>query len=186
MSRVPTRALLIGALIWGVAEASLFFIVADVIIGWVALSRGLRPGLIAAALATLGATLGGTALFLAAERAPTSVPRLIEAGPAVPAGAVAEAAPRMARPDWPATLLKAAFTGRPYRVYAAAAPGRVPAARFAAVTPVVRAPRFLLIAAAFAGLGVLLRPRLTAKRLLLLHGLGWAGFYALYWTLTPG
>lgn len=186
MSRVPTRVLLIGAIIWGAAEASLFFIVADVLIGWIALSRGLRPGLIAAALAALGATVGGAMLFVAAERAPATVARLIEAGPAVPRGAVAEAVPLMTRPDWPAILLKAAFTGRPYRVHAAAAPGRVPAAALVAATPVVRLPRFLIVALAFGLIGARLRPRLTLPRLLALHVAGWAVFYAVYWSLTPG
>ena len=60
--RLQDTAVGAGAFVWGAAEAFLFFIVPDVLIGYAALRRGARAGLIAAVLAALGASVGGAAM----------------------------------------------------------------------------------------------------------------------------
>ncbi|MCE3289658.1 MAG: hypothetical protein K0R83_1670, partial [Caulobacter sp.] len=44
---------------WGVAEATLFFVVPDLLIGYLALTRGFRAGAWASLLAATGAVIGG-------------------------------------------------------------------------------------------------------------------------------
>lgn len=182
--------LLIAAvpLIWGAAEASLFFIVADVVIGWIALRRGWRDGLIAALFAAVGATLGGAALSLWSAADPARVERLIEAGPAVPQDAVEQARRDLGEPGWRLAMLGSAFKGEPFRVYAAARPGSGGPGLmdFMAATPLVRLPRFMLIALLFGLIGRALTPRVPARVQAGLFAGGWTSFYILFWTLMPG
>ncbi|MDO1559346.1 hypothetical protein Q0812_07885 [Brevundimonas sp. 2R-24] len=173
--------------IWAAAEASLFFIVADVAIGWIALRRGWRAGVLAGLAAALAAGLGGAGLYAWSAREPARVERLIESLPAVPQGAVAAAAADLQSDDWRDRMLFAAFSGKPYKLYAAAGPRtNISAAELAAATPGARLPRFMLIALGFAVLGGALRGRLTPRTTLGLYVGGWIGFYAAFWALTPG
>ena len=58
------------ALLWGVAEGLLFFVVPDVVISAVALAKGWRAGLVACLLAAAGASLGGGAMYLWSQASP--------------------------------------------------------------------------------------------------------------------
>src|SRR5690606_19561898 len=59
--RIGSRALaalLVAAFLWGVAEAIYFFVVADVLLTFIAVAYGLRAGLVASLAAALGAACG--------------------------------------------------------------------------------------------------------------------------------
>src|SRR5712691_3907378 len=85
--------------VWGYAEATRFFIVPDVLIGWVAL-HGVRPGAWSAFAATAGAVLGGAAVHrdAAAQQA-----RLTEI-PGVSEAMLDDAAERFAQQGWAAVM----------------------------------------------------------------------------------
>jgi membrane protein YqaA with SNARE-associated domain len=175
----------IVAFLWGAAEASLLFVVADLPLSWIALRGGLKRALIAALFAAVGAVPGGLALYAWSAQAPEAAARTIESLPSIPQGSVARAEAELRRPGWELAALRGAFTGMPYKVYAAAAPrAGVGAIRFALVTPLIRLPRYLLICLAFAWLGPAVRPRLSRRRMLGLFVLGWTLFYAAYWTFV--
>lgn len=80
-------------------------------------------------------------------------------------------------------MVRASFTGVPYKVYAVEAPGRVSAPFFLAATVPARALRFLAVALLTAGAAALLRRYtiLGHRGLLGLFAAGWTGFYAWYW-----
>ncbi|NEX95224.1 hypothetical protein [Caulobacter sp. 17J65-9] len=187
-ARAPRlRTFAAAAFLWGAAEAFLFFVVPDVLLAWVALRRGLKAALVCSLLAAAGATLGGAAMYGWAARSPETAARAVERVPAVADGATDRAVEAMRREGWFRAAASGAFAGRPYKLYAAAAPraGVEPTAWVAAATP-IRLPRFLLMSVGFAVLGALLRDRLDRRVMLALYGTGWTLFYAAFWTLTPG
>ncbi|OWJ64069.1 hypothetical protein [Inquilinus limosus] len=189
------RALTLLAFLWGVAEASLFFVVPDVPVSLIALARGGRAGLRAAVAAAAGAMVGGTALAVFASHAPQAAIALVDAVPAISPAMIARLQGMMAGTDSAAglagVLILASLSGIPYKIAAASAPGLgIPVWELALLTPLVRLPRFV----ALAGAGALLH-RLTPampgwmqplRVRLLLAALGWSAFYVNYWMQVGG
>jgi len=171
------RALtVLAAALWGYAEATTFFIVPDVLIGWAAV-RSLRLGIASAFAATAGAVAGGAVVHRNARRfraASTDIPGVSE-------GMIADASARFERDRW-AAVVRAPVDGIPYKVYAAEAGirGR-PLRELALLTPFARAWRFLAIAVAAAAVGAVLQPVRRRIGLSLLVYLGvWAATYVSY------
>ena len=52
---------------WSAAEASIFFLVADIPISWVAVRSGTRAAILAASVAALASVAGAAALFFCAR-----------------------------------------------------------------------------------------------------------------------
>jgi hypothetical protein len=176
----------LAAFLWGVAEASLFFIVPDVAIGWIALRRGVRAGLAAALLAAAGASLGGAAIYGWSAARPVEAATVIEALPAIPSGAVDSARAELIEGPWVLRAMAGSVRNRPFKLYAAAAPrAGVSLPALVAATPLIRLPRFLANALAFALVGAVLRKRLSPRRTLGLYVGAWTVFYALFWALSP-
>ena len=168
-----------AAAAWGLAEATLFFIVPDVLLTWLALDRP-RTAWIACGWALAGAVAGGVAMYaLGAGRAEETI-ALLERVPAVST----EMIDRVRR-ELTAHGLTAVFvgplTGTPYKIYAvqsgalgvglplfvlASAPARL--LRFAILTGLV----------ALVGHRLLGRWRLAVRRAI--HVALWAAFYTWY------
>ena len=81
------RANIIASL-WGFAEATLFFIVPDVFLGWLAL-RSPKSALIACLFALLGALIGGSAMWLWGRFDPDSARGIFALLPAVGGDSIA-------------------------------------------------------------------------------------------------
>lgn len=184
--RHQDTAFRLGALLWGAAEAFLFFIVPDVLIGYVALRRGLRAGLIAALLAALGASLGGSAMYLWAERAPQQALAAVDSVPAVSPAMIGAADSEMGR-GWFMASMKGPLTSTPFKVYAALAPSHgVSLPAFAAAALPVRLPRFIAVAVVMALLGALARRNLSQRWTIRAFTAGWVLFYGWFWFAHPG
>ncbi len=169
------RALAASAL-WGYAEATTFFIVPDVLIGWIAL-RSIRLATASAIAASAGAVVGGVAVYRDAER--------MRAGslaiPGISEPMIRDAEAAFAHDRWRA-VIRAPLDGIPYKIYAAEArfAGR-PLVELVLVTPFARAWRFLLTAVGACVAGAILSP--VRRRLglwLLAYGGAWAVSYAAY------
>jgi membrane protein YqaA with SNARE-associated domain len=138
----------VAAGLWGYAEATRFWLVPDILLGWIALNRPawVMPSVIAA---TIGAVLGGAAMHQHAreERARlTQIPGISEA-------MLIDAHERFASQGWGA-LVRAPIDGIPYKVYATeAGVAGAPLAELIAWTPAARAWRFLLTAVGAALIG---------------------------------
>ena len=184
MTRLLGREGIALACAWGFAEGTLFFIVPDVLLSLAALCGG-RRALPHVAAAVLGALLAGAVMFSwsaadypAASGAVRRVPFVREAMFArVDEGLQTEGA---------LALFRGSVTGVPYKIYAVAAPGRMPVAPFLAWTVPARAARFLLVWALFTVLGGWLRGRHPGNWRLLagVHAALWVPFYLYYWSVV--
>ncbi len=165
------------ALAWGLAEATLFFVIPDVLLTWVAIRRGAGRALRLAGWATAGAAVGGLLMWAWGAGAAPAMQRL----PAIDAALVADARAAVAA-DGNAALVAGAFTGVPYKLYASAAGalGEHPAA-LAAWTVIGRASRFVLAIVLAAGIGRLLALRLSGRSIAWIWAAFWATTYATYW-----
>jgi hypothetical protein len=183
-SRRP--AALAAAALWGFAEASLFFLVPDVLLSWVALKHGVRAAILACVFAAAGAMAGGAAIWMWSEARPAQAAAVIERVPAIPAGAVARARDSIDHGPWVLTALGGAVSNTPFKLYAAAAPhAGIGLPAFVAATPLIRLPRFLAVSLVVAGLGALLRRRLSPRVVTTVFLAAWTVFYVVFWLLSP-
>jgi membrane protein YqaA with SNARE-associated domain len=171
-------------LVWGFAEATLFFIVPDVWIGLVALSDW-RAGLRAVVWAVVGALIGGALMYsVGANLDGESSARLLEAVPAISPAMIERVEGEM-RERGPSSMLLGPLQGTPYKIYARTAGLQdQPLALFLLWTIPARAARFLLMAAVATLYSRLVR-RITSRPVWLLvpYVIAWVLFYAWYFWL---
>jgi len=136
--------LLSGCFAWGLAEATVFFVVPEIITASAAI---LVPGgwHVFGLAALAGALVGGAAMFAAGVRAEDLVMAMVTRLPGHPPAFVLGIRREFRERGWPA-LLSGGFRGRPFKLYAieAGAAGRGPLA-FLVVGGVARAARILLV-----------------------------------------
>lgn len=182
-----TGAVIAGiALAWGFAEATLFFIVVDMLISYVTVYFGLRRGVETVFIATLGAVAGGAAMYHWGSDDPGGIVRSLDGVPAI-SGAMIEEVRRELAGDWQSALFGAAFTGVPYKIFAGLAPSAgIALPIFLAVSVPARAARFLALWLVVGILSRLVATRLGKRQQVGLLTVIWIVFYALYWLSTPG
>ena len=170
-----------GAAVWGLAEATLFFIVPDVFLSWVALTRPARA-LRACLWAVGGALVGGTLMYLWGTADPAGARAALDMVPAVSSAEIAGVASDLREHSWWALVL-GPLTGTPYKIYAveAGALGMSLGALLLVSVP-ARLVRFLVVTLLAAGLARApgLR-RLSPISLSALHATFWIAFYAAFW-----
>ncbi|WP_411289229.1 hypothetical protein [Phenylobacterium sp.] len=177
----------LAALVWGAAEGFLFFVVPDVLIGYVALKHGFKAGVVACLLAAIGAGLGGAAMYGWAARDPASALKAVAAVPAVSTSMIVHASVDMDREGWFAAALKGPVTSTAYKVYALLAPSKgASLPGFALGALPIRLPRFLLAAFAFAAIRKLAEGRISARWLMTGFTTWWVLFYVWFWVSHPG
>jgi len=112
-----------AAVLWGLAEATLFFIVPDVLLSYATLRRGLRAALLTGVLAVAGALLGGAAMYLWGRYDPAAAEAALDRIPAIDAVMIAKVAADLGDlGTW--SLFAGAFGGVPYKIFAVEA-GRI-------------------------------------------------------------
>lgn len=173
--------------LWALAEAMLFFIVADVPISYVALRYGWRSALRAALLAAAMAGLGGVLLLLWAQADAVQVYNLIVALPAIDAAMMRDAAVAFSDGGYWA-MTKGSFSGVPYKLYAHAAASTPSGGLswFFMASILARLPRFLAVALLVSAIGKWLEPRMSLRRRMALLALVWLLFYGWYFAVMPG
>ena len=178
---------IVAAALWGLAEATLFFVVPDVLTSWLAVARGLRAMLLASLVAALAAALGGLLVVLAARHAPEATFSVIAGLPAIDARMMEATCARFAAANGSfAELLRGAFTGMPYKIFAACeGRGGHGLWSFVALTPLVRWPRFVLAGLIAHGLNLVARRWLSRRVRLGMVAAFWSVFYAAYWSVMP-
>lgn len=143
---------IVASAIWGYAEATRFWIVPDVALGWIALNSS-RFTMHSVAAATLGAIVGGVRMH---QRAAAERDRLTQI-PGISRAMLADAHEKFAASGW-AAVVRAPLDGVPYKVYAteSALAGR-PLDELVAWTSIARPWRFLATAAGATAIGVVFR-----------------------------
>jgi membrane protein YqaA with SNARE-associated domain len=145
-ARSPLAVVTAG--LWGYAEATRFWLIPDILLGWIGLN-GPKSIVRSVMAATIGAVLGGAAMHQHAreERARlTQIPGISEA-------MLVDAHERFSSQGWGA-VVRAPIDGIPYKVYATeSGVAGTPLAELIAWTPAARAWRFLLTAVGAALIG---------------------------------
>jgi membrane protein YqaA with SNARE-associated domain len=167
------------ALFWGFAEATVFFVVPDVLLSWFALDSP-RRALRACLFALWGALIGGSIVWLAGLRDPEPLRAVYAVLPAIDAAMIDSVGRQLESQGLPALLL-GPLKGTPYKIYALEAAhlglGYLP---FLLISVPARLVRFALVAVGTAAIGRLLRNRLSLASLRYFLILGWIAFYAWY------
>lgn len=135
---------LAAAAAWGLAEATLFFVVPDVLLTWLA---AFRPRVVwpAVAACLVGALAGGVVMYLAAADSPGRMRTLLDAVPAVSSTLVAETGSAL-EADYGRQMLRAGFSGVPYKILAVESGARGQAlATFLGWSVPARLPRWVLV-----------------------------------------
>ncbi|MGI9252919.1 MAG: hypothetical protein ACR2J8_04175 [Thermomicrobiales bacterium] len=180
------RAVAIAAL-WGVAEATVFFIVPDVWI-WLMAAFDPRAGLRGVIVAVAGAMAGGTAIYRAGGRIdPERSAALLDRVPAISPAMIAKVERQMAE-HGSASMAVGPLQGTPYKIYArTAGMQRQSFPVFLLWTIPARGVRFLLIAAASALFGGFVRRRTRRSGWVVWpYAVAWMVFYWWYFRRVPG
>lgn len=175
-----SRAVDAIAALWGFAEATLFFIVPDVFLTFVAITS-LRSAARAALWALAGAMAGGLVTYVVASQLPRTTENLLEKIPAIDAALVDDVADQIEQ-HGAASLFLGPVKGIPYKIYAVewAAAGRSVVVLLLVSIP-ARLVRFLLTAAMAAA--VRRATRVPARIAITIHLAVWTAFYAAYFTM---
>mgnify|MGYP000129706432 CR=1 FL=1 len=169
------------AALWGFAEATLFFIVPDVLLTGLALTS-LKKALQAALIAALAATVGGMLVWICAFLYPEATRAVLLHVPGISAASFATVQELLETGLFEG-MLRGAFSGVPYKIFAAeAGSAGVNPWLFALVTPAVRLPRFAAMSLLAWGLSRLVGRRLTNGAKLAVSLALWSVFYVFYFS----
>ena len=173
------------AALWGFAEATLFFIVPDVLLSIVAVRSGRHAAWIATAWAIAGAIAGGALMYCWSARNADGAIALLDRLPAISPQMIARVGEDL-RQSGPATMIVGAFSGVPYKVYAVMAPAvPIGLAPFLLASIPIRALRFVAVVLIADGANRLLAARLSLRRRTTLLAAFWLFFYGAYFAVMP-
>lgn len=170
------------AFLWGLAEATLFFIVPDVLLSLLALQNR-RRAWIACGYAVAGAMLGGALMYTWAAHDPAQVRSLLISIPAITPDLPDQV--RTQLHEWGyASLFAGAFSGVPYKLYASeAGDAALPLVGLLAITIPARALRFVLVVAVVNGIARRWLGGWTQARRVVVLLACWALFYGGYFSV---
>lgn len=178
-------SLILLALVWGFAEATLFFVVPDVLLTFMALENR-RRALVACGAAVAGAVAGGYLMYSLGRANADAANALLDAVPAISPSMIARVQSGLAS-SGPLALFLGPLTGTPYKIYAAQSGALgLGLPEFLLISVPARGLRFalLVLGTFWASTGRLSAWSLRKKRLVL--ALLWVVFYAAYFAAHPG
>jgi hypothetical protein len=167
---------------WSAAEASIFFLIADVPISWIAVRSGTRAAILAAIVAALASVVGAAVVFFWAGRDPAGTAATMASLPAIDPALMARAAADYHR--GPLAMIAGSFSGTPFKLYLLEA-AKLPDYGLLFIAPIIRLPRFLLVALFVGSVSSFLSNWLNVRRRLGLLAVSWLLFYAFYFAVMP-
>jgi membrane protein YqaA with SNARE-associated domain len=176
-----SRTALLIAGLWGFAEATLFFIVPDVYLGFVALFNW-RQGLKATLVAITGALLGGALMYGLAVNHATFMHDLLVQVPLIKVTMLNNVSERM-HAEGLVALISGPLLGIPYKIYAVqAGQQQLPFLLFLLMTILARLERILPFVLLSAGAGTLCKRWIQRYPAWLIgtYTLLWLGIYLFY------
>jgi membrane protein YqaA with SNARE-associated domain len=178
-----SRAALWLACAWGVAEATFFFVVPDVLLSLVA-CRALRPALKASLMALVGALIGGAVMYGVGMAAPDAARDFLNHIPAISPTLMTRVVGQIDERGLVAILI-GPLKGIPYKIYAVEWGARGGSLLgFLLISIPARYVRFLLASLVARGIARMLEP-LTHHRArveLAILAVIWIAFYAFYFS----
>jgi membrane protein YqaA with SNARE-associated domain len=176
-SWLPEPPLWLGA-VWGFAEATVFFVVPDLVITLVALSS-LRRAARHLVVVTCGSVAGGILMYTLAAHQPATLQAVVDGVPFVRQWMFDSVARDYAAYGvWGVCM--GPLAGIPYKVYAVLGPAHASPAAFALVSVPARMERLATTLVVFAAAGWALRRWFPGRTSLAL------GFYLAYWLVVYG
>jgi membrane protein YqaA with SNARE-associated domain len=174
---------IIAAALWGVAEATVFFVVPDVILTYATVRHGWRVGARLAVVAAAAAAVAGIGMWFWGRLDSVSARHVMLMIPGIGPDLLVRTSREMGG-FWPLNLFIGALTGVPYKLYAVAAGAHaVPVGWFAVASYVARFGRFAFsVGITWLGLDAVARLGLLRWRYYILTA-GWVILYAVYYTL---
>lgn len=164
------------AAVWAFAEATFFFIVADVWLTRIAL-KNRRNALIACVAATVSAVAGGAAMYGLGMKDGQRMDGYLSAIPGISPPLV-QAVRKEIQARGNVALMRGPITGTPYKVYAVeAGAARSGFGGFLAWSVLARLPRFVLLTLVAAAAARRLRKMVPEKTLGYAHAGIWTAFY---------
>ena len=167
---------------WGIAEATVFFIVPDVLLSWLAL-RSYKRALVACLWALGGALFGACIIWFVALANPDPVRTLFASLPAINDGMIANVAQQLDKGGLTA-LFVGPLIGTPYKIYTLEAVNSgFSFALFLLLSIPARLMRFLLVTIVAGAASQLLQRRLSMRVVQILHAVLWISFYSWYFSV---
>jgi len=177
----PGQKVRLLALIWGFAEAIVFFVAPAVLVSYVALRHGVFQGLFIGVFVTGAATLGGVILYVAAGYQYAEIQGVLLQVPGVTAEGFRFARAEMKALDALAVLSAAYNTLVPFKLFAAEAKAAgVPAVTFILATLFHYLSRVFLAALVAGTAGLILKHFVRRRTLVAIWAAVWIVAYALY------
>jgi hypothetical protein len=168
---------------WSAAEAAIFFLVADVPISWIAVRSGTKAARLAAVVAAFASIVGVLAVLFWAGRDPAGAAAMMAALPGIDWPLAVRAADIFHQ--GPLAMLGASFGGVPFKLFALEA-AKGGGASLALLAPLLRLPRFAVVAIFSGAISTSLSRWMGVKARLSLLAVLWIAFYALYWSAMSG
>jgi membrane protein YqaA with SNARE-associated domain len=169
------------AFIWGLAEATVFFIVPDVALSVIALN-GVDIGLIACLYALCGALVGGTIMFYWGRADVEKVTRVLKMIPAIRPKDIEKVRSDLKKSGI-ITILFGPILGIPYKIYAAYAHVTTPIYYFLLITIPARIVRFVLVTFVTPYIVNIFSPDAPFKSQVRVVLIIWTVFYTIYFIL---
>jgi membrane protein YqaA with SNARE-associated domain len=175
----------IAGFVWGLAEATIFFVVPDVLLTFAAQRHGLRVALAVMGFVVTGAVLGGLIMWWLGAVYPAAMISFLDGIPAISREMIDAAAAAQTHDPFGA-LIAGSFSGAPYKVFAATARAAgMSAPWFLLLTIPARAARFILGIVATAIIDWAAATWLSSQTRFRILAAFWVVFYAVFWLVIP-
>jgi membrane protein YqaA with SNARE-associated domain len=173
--------MILASAFWGFAEATLFFVVPDVLLSAIALRKP-RTAIRASFAAGVAAMIGGTLMYFWGAHQPETAQKLVTSLPAIGPGVMAHAREGMAN-QGPLAIVLGPLTATPYKTYAVQASAvDMPYWLFLLITPIARLPRFLMVSLLASAFARVTAPYLSTRAMYALWLVAWTAVYLMLWT----
>jgi len=177
---------LAGAIIWGFAEATVFFIVPDIILTAAVLAVGFAMALRFAAAAAIAAAIGGAIMLRWGAGEPDAARAFLTTIPLIGDDLLIRVQSEIGS-AWPLNLMRGAITGAPYKIYAVeAGAAHINALAFAAMSVPARFARFALLIGLFAAGKAALQKFDKGAWAPWMFAAAWTLIYAVYAVIRAG
>ncbi len=178
----------LATIIWGFAEATIFFFVPDVLLTRAALKLGWAKAVRLCALAALAATAGGAIMYLWGTNNAADAYQLLDKIPAISPPLIADVEARISQ-GWIPALFLGGLTGQPFKIFMVELGAQnVPWLAVLFIGFLARFSRFFLFVSAASlvkkGLSFIMEPSKTLNLVLLsLWAVIWVSVYLIYFSI---
>lgn len=173
---------MLASFLWGFSEATLFFIVPDVLISFIAV-RHFKRSLYSIIFTLVGALLGGSLIYFIGVHHEQELLTVIEKVPAISAERINGVKGDLVEQGVNAILL-GPTKGTPYKIYAAESHGAgISYLHFLLISIPARAIRFVLTAVLSHTVLALLPKKVPVAYKYIILTLFWLGFYLFYFSV---